>query len=59
MSDIVCFECNRGPLDGVPVFRQNAKGQPGIWACSEHNTARVDPEVAKIVGIIQGAEHGE
>lgn len=53
----ICEICTRGPAPehgGVTVFRQNAKGEPGIWRCAAHNHAPVDPEVAEIVSIIEG-----
>jgi len=47
----------RAPRDSL--FRVNAKGQSGIWACSDHikNTdAKVDPRV-RIVGLFPEASH--
>jgi len=43
-----CAVCNLGPAQGVNIFRMNAKGQPGLWACNDHKDhfdAVVDPEV--------------
>lgn len=46
-----CFACDRrGPEHSL--FRVNAKGQPGIWACWEHKRnadAMPDPELERIV----------
>lgn len=28
-----CEKCGYGPMHGVSLFRQNAKGIPGIWRC--------------------------
>lgn len=44
------------------LFRVNAKGQPGIWACRIHikNTdTSVDPEVARLAGLIDGSLNGK
>lgn len=53
-----CIICRKGPSDGVNVLhRVNAKGQPGIWACSAHvgqTDANIDPETARIAQIIGG-----
>lgn len=52
-----CFHpmcTKRFPKDAL--FRVNAKGQPGIWACADHvkNTdAKVEPEVQRIVAAIE------
>lgn len=51
-----CLFCNLGPADGVSVFRVNAKGRPGVWACAAdlHKTdARIDPETRVIVDHIE------
>jgi hypothetical protein len=51
-----CVICKRGPLQGVTVFRINAKGQPGLWACKKHigqtDAPPIDPVVDEIVSII-------
>lgn len=44
-----CLFCGK---KGITLFRINAKGQPGVWACAEHigNTdASVDEGTRKIV----------
>lgn len=46
-----CLFCGRGPAQGVNLFRVNAKGRLGVWACDEHikNTdASVDAAVKLI-----------
>lgn len=46
-----CLFCQKGPAQGVSLFRVNAKGQPGVWACERHigqTDAAVDPEVRGI-----------
>jgi hypothetical protein len=46
-----CLFCQKGPAQGVSLFRVNAKGQPGIWACGKHvrqTDAAVDPDVKTI-----------
>lgn len=56
---IRCLVCNKGPTDEPPtsVFRVNATGQKGIWACAEHikqTDAEIDPEVQEIVSALEG-----
>ena len=31
-----CEICNKGPMDGVTVFRVNEKGGSPVWRCQEH-----------------------
>lgn len=47
---IKCIHCNRSDLT---LFRQNAKGQAGTWACKEHSQTQPDPVVEEIVNIIE------
>lgn len=47
-----CRTCGRGMADGAALFRQNAKGEVGIWECELHNKAPVDEGVSNIVGLI-------
>jgi hypothetical protein len=52
-----CLFCHKGPQQGVSIYRVNAKGQPGIWACKRHigqTDAKPDPELEDIVNIISG-----
>ena len=53
-----CIVCRKGPSDGVSLYRVNAKGQPGIWACKRHikqtDAPPVDSEVQEIVGLLEG-----
>jgi hypothetical protein len=48
----VCMVCGDDAMIGVPLFRQNAKGEPGIWACKEHSRAPIDPGVEQITSCI-------
>jgi hypothetical protein len=51
-----CLFCNLGPADGVSVFRINAKGQPGVWACASDlpkADTRVDPATRAVVEHIE------
>lgn len=50
-----CEICGKGPQDGVTVFRQNPKGEKGIWHCAEHNAAKVDSEVVAVVEVLESA----
>ena len=47
-----CCICRKGPVEGVTVYRVNAKGVAGIWACEKHlkqtDAPPVDPEVASV-----------
>jgi hypothetical protein len=46
-----CLFCGKSPAEGVAVFRVNAKGQPGVWACEKHikqTDATVDSAVKQI-----------
>ncbi len=54
-----CCICRKGPLHtqgGISVYRINAKGIPGIYACEKHlpqtDAAPLDPEVKKLVDTI-------
>ena len=49
-TDMKCEICGKSPSDGkTTLIRQNAKGQPGVWRCEEHNRKPVDQEVAQTV----------
>jgi hypothetical protein len=52
-----CVVCKKGPLDGVSVFRINAKSVPGLWACKNHlrqtDAPKPDPEVVEIVELLE------
>ena len=48
-----CEICNRGPMDGVTIYRANEKGVKGIWRCSDHPSVESfkrehDPVIAEI-----------
>lgn len=50
-----CAVCERGPMQGVSIFRMNAKGQPGLWACNEHKDhfdGRIPDDVKEIVNAL-------
>jgi hypothetical protein len=58
MTAPTCFhpQCNRGLATGHTVYRINAKGQLGIWACEEHRKdtdAPRDPELDRIINILE------
>lgn len=54
-----CCICHKGPQQGVALFRVNAKGQPGIWACKPHlsqtDAPPVDSAVAQFVDLVSRA----
>ena len=56
-----CHVCGQGPRDGVSTYRQNEKGQPGVFACIAHTQKSPDELVAKIVAQIErkGIDKGE
>jgi hypothetical protein len=61
MSAPVCFhpQCNRGPgTTGHTVYRINAKGVPGIWACEEHRADTDAPRDAELDRITKLIERG-
>lgn len=47
-----CVICKKG-APYVSLYRINAKGQPGLWACSKHvsqtDAPPIDPTVALVV----------
>lgn len=55
-----CFYplCTVSPRTGGSVFRINAKGQPGVFACREHmkqtDAAPIHPDVDRVVSVIEG-----
>lgn len=57
MTECVCLFCRKGPAHGVTIFRVNAKGQPGVWACKQHikqTDATVHPEVQFLIDALEG-----
>lgn len=48
-----CFVCSKGMNEGVSLFRQNPKGEIGIWACILHAKEEIDPVVLSIVKVIE------
>lgn len=44
-----CHICHQGPPDGPTIYRMNATGVPGIWACKAHATQPIDPELLAVV----------
>lgn len=55
---MTCEICKRGIADGIALFRQNPKGEKGIWRCREHNQAAIDPEVNDIVTVVEDNNRG-
>lgn len=56
-----CLFCRKGPKQGVSVFRVNAKGQPGVWACAPHSKqtdAAISPDVIAVVSAISNPKRG-
>ncbi len=52
-----CVICKKG-VPYVSLYRINAKGQPGLWACAKHvdqtDAPPIDPTVALIVKTLEG-----
>lgn len=55
-----CVVCKKGPMDSVAVFRINAKGVPGLWACRKHlnqtDAPPLGPTVDAIVSAVEKAQ---
>lgn len=53
-----CVICQKGPMNGVTLYRINAKGQPGLWACDRHYGQTDGPprseENMAIVRVLEG-----
>jgi hypothetical protein len=43
-------------MNGISVFRQNPKGQKGIWRCEAHLDKQPDPEVYELVSALESAQ---
>lgn len=54
-NKIKCEFCNKGPTDGVTVYRTNEKGVEGKWACGIHLPVnkQPDPKITEIVQILE------
>ncbi len=52
MSEMVKISCNICGRNDLPLYRQNKKGERGIFHCGEHNIKPVDPKVEEITSII-------
>lgn len=49
-----CMHCGKSPSEhGVTLFRQNAKGVTGIWACESCNRLPIDDALAQDVAELQ------
>lgn len=48
-----CGICHRGPAQGISIFRQNPKGEKGIWRCLDHSDEKIDIEVLEIVEALE------
>ena len=54
-----CFVCGKGPPNGPSVFRVNAKGQPGVWACDEHRRHADKQADPKTIAVVRELETGQ
>jgi hypothetical protein len=48
--------CGKGMSEGLALFRQNPKGEMGIWACRAHSLEAIDPVVSEIVVAIENKQ---
>lgn len=48
---INCEVCNKGLRDGVSVYRQNPKGETGIWRCLAHTKAQDEELLVQVASI--------
>jgi hypothetical protein len=51
-----CLFCRKGPMDGVSLYRINAKGEAGVWACARHKgqtDAKPDKATEDFVKILE------
>lgn len=48
-----CHVCGRRVADGATLYRQNEKGVAPIWACAVHRTKPVDPDVQRLIDVIE------
>ena len=49
-----CEICGKSVSDGTSLYRQNPKGEKGIWRCKEHVSC-IPPDVVEIVDILENA----
>lgn len=47
-----CEICGKSVSDGTTLYRQNPKGEKGIWRCKEH-ISYIPPDVEDIVNILE------
>lgn len=52
-----CHICGKASWQGFNLYRQNPKGEAGIWACAAHSKP-VDDELVNIVANLQKANTG-
>lgn len=51
-----CVFCKKGLKEGLALHRINAKGQPGIWACTKHvKLTDAPPPDAVTLAIVKAA----
>jgi hypothetical protein len=58
-----CVFCRKGPNEGVSLYRINAKGQTGVWACDGHigqtDAAPIPPAVKRLADVFSGKTQTE
>jgi len=53
---VSCEKCGKGLREGIALFRQNPKGEIGVWRCAACNTKPIDSEVMEIIQLMKGIE---
>lgn len=51
-----CETCDKGPPDGVDLYRINPKGLAGRWRCIEHMPSPPDPDLRHIVETVSQSQ---
>lgn len=50
-----CEICGASVANGATLYRVNPKGQRGIWRCIVHMDKMPDPELRRVVEIVEDA----
>lgn len=52
-----CYICEKAPWEGFNLYRQNPKGEVGIWACAAHSKP-VEDALVRLVASMQKSNRG-
>lgn len=50
---MMCEVCGQGIVDGVALYRNNPKGEEGVWRCEFHVDQQPDDSVLEITRAIE------